>query len=166
MNAIERNQSAKRAIFRPPSALFTVIARASDATLPLSSQQVTSRQVQIGQRGGHEQAVRILGQATITHLSKAEDALDDPDRVLDLGADARLGAVLGALLRRQVAVAATAALGEVFGLRRMLPNQFLLPGVTGVAVDPSLAAVQQVRQRVLVMDVSSARGHRMNQLSL
>src|SRR6266536_1547061 len=131
MNAIERNQSAKRVIFRPSSALLTVIARASDAALPLSSQQVTSRQVQIGQRGGHEQAVRILGQATITHLNKAEDALDDADRMLDLGADARLGAVLGALFRRQVAVAATAFLGKILGLRRMLPIQFALAGVTG-----------------------------------
>src|SRR6266545_8295323 len=162
MNAIERNQSAKRAIFRPPSALFTVIARASGATLLLSSQQVTSRQVQIGQRGRHEQAVRILGQATITHLSKAEDALDDPDRVLDLGADARLGAVLGALLRRQVAVAATALLGEVLGLRRMLPNQFALASVTGVAIHSPLVTMQQVRQRVLVMHVGRARRHRMN----
>src|SRR6266545_3633298 len=129
MNSIERTQGAKPAIFKSPRALGTAIARASGATLPLSSQQVTSDQVKIGQRGGHEQAMRVLGQATVTHFGKAEDALDNPDRVLDLGTDPRLGAVLGALFRRQVAVAATAFLGEVLGLRRMLPNQFALASV-------------------------------------
>src|SRR6266496_5848845 len=144
MNAIERNQSAKRAIFRPPSALLAAIARASDATLLLSSQQVTSRQVKIGQRGRHEQAMRILGQAAVPHFDKAEDAFDDPDGVLDLGPDPRLGAVLGPLLRRQVAVAATAFLGEVLRLRRVLPNQFALAGVTGVAIHPPLVTMQQM----------------------
>src|SRR6266567_1442556 len=166
MNSIERTQGAKPAIFKSPRALWTAIARASGATLPLSSQQVTSHQVKIGQRGGHEQAMRVLGQATVTHFGKAEDALDDADGVLDLGSDPRLGAILGALFRRQVAIATTTLLGEVLGLRRLLPDQCLLSGVTGVTVDPPLAAVQQVRQRMLVMHVGRTRRHRMNELGL
>ena len=35
--------------------------------------------------------MRILDQATVAHFGKAEDALDDADRVLDLGAHSRLG---------------------------------------------------------------------------
>src|SRR5712691_10351610 len=132
MNLIERMRDAKRAIFRPPDALWTVIAQASGATLPLSSQQVTSRQVQIGQRRGHEQAMRVLGQATVTYFDEAEDALDDADGVLDLGPDPRLGAILGALFQRQVAVATPTPLGEVLRLRRMLPNQFLLSRIASV----------------------------------
>src|SRR6266704_5567153 len=166
MNSIERTQGAKPAIYKSPRALWTAIARAAGAALSLSSQQVTSHQVKIGQRGGHEQAMRVLGQATVTHFGKAEDALDDADGVLDLGSDPRLGAILGALFRRQVAIATTALLGEVLGLRRLLPDQRLLSGVTGITVDPPLAAVQQVRQRMLVMHVGRTRGYRMNQLGL
>src|SRR6266568_2588188 len=109
MNSIERTQGAKPAIFMSPRALWTAIARASGATLPLSSQQVTSH---------------------------------------------------------QVAIATTALLGEVLGLRRLLPDQRLLSGVTGITVDPPLGAVQQVRQRMLVMHVGRTRRHRMNQLGL
>src|SRR6266853_5599704 len=163
MNSIEQTQGAKPAIFKSPRTLWTAIARASGATLPLSSQQVTSHQVKIGQRGGHEQAMRVLGQATVTHFDEAEDALDDADGVLNLGPDPRFGAILGALFRRQVAIATTAFLGKVLGLRRVLPNQFLLSRIASVAVDPPLAAVQQVRQRMLVMHVGRTRRHRMNQ---
>src|SRR6266581_1836485 len=120
MNSIERTQGAKPAIFKSPRALWTAIARASGATLSLSSQQVTSHQVQIDQRGGHEQAMRILSQATVTHFDEAENALDDANGVLDLGPHARLGPILGPLFRRQVAIATTALLGEVPGLRRLL----------------------------------------------
>src|SRR5690349_17816909 len=129
MNSVERMRDAKRAIFRPPDALWAAISRASGATLPLSSQQVTSRQVQIGQRRGHEQTMCILGQATVTHFDEAEDAFDDADSVLDLGPDPRLGAILGAFFRRQVAVATPTPLGEVLGLQRELPDQCFLSGV-------------------------------------
>jgi len=48
----------------------------------------------------------------------------------------------------------------------MLPDQFLLPSVASVAIDSPLATMQQVRQRVLVMHIRCARGHRVNQLGL
>ena len=38
---------------------------------------------QIGQRAGHEQAMRVLLQPAIAHLGKAEHPLDDPDRMFD-----------------------------------------------------------------------------------
>src|SRR5205809_810437 len=166
MNSIERTRDAKRTIFRPADALRIAIAHASGATLPLPSQQVTSRQVQIGQRRGHEQTMRVLGQATVTHFDEAEDALDDADGVLDLGPDPRLGAILGPLFWRQVPVATPTPLGEVLGLWRMLPNQCLLSSIASIAVHPPLAAMQQVRQCMLVMYVRCTRGDGMDQLGL
>src|SRR5258706_5046265 len=94
MNLIGPMRDAKQAIFRSPERSSTAIAHASGATLPLFSQQVTSRQVQIGQRRCYEQTMCVLGQAAVAHFDKAEDALDDADRVLDLGAHPRLGLVL------------------------------------------------------------------------
>src|SRR4030095_9107983 len=95
MNSIEQMRSARPVIFWPPDALRTAISPASGATLPRSSQQVTSRQVQVGQSRGHEQSVRVLRQAAVANFGKTEDAFDDADGMLDLGPDARLGAILG-----------------------------------------------------------------------
>src|SRR2546421_6755529 len=52
-----------------------------------------ARHEQIGQRAGHEQAMRVLLQPAIAHFGKAEHPLDDPDRMLDPGPHFRLGAV-------------------------------------------------------------------------
>src|ERR1700753_3775153 len=48
---------------------------------------------QVGQRAGHQQAMRVLLQPAIAHLGKAEHPLDDPDRMFDPGPHFRLGAV-------------------------------------------------------------------------
>jgi len=60
MNSIERMRDAKRAISRSPDALWTAIAQASGATLPLSSQQVTSRQVPVFENKGSNQYLNSL----------------------------------------------------------------------------------------------------------
>ena len=60
MNSIERTQGAKPAIFKSPRALWTAIARASGATLPLSSQQVTSRQVPVFENKDSNQYLNSL----------------------------------------------------------------------------------------------------------
>src|SRR6516165_8225641 len=52
-----------------------------------------ARHEQIGQRAGHQQAMRVLLQAAVAQLGEAEYPLDDPDRMLDPGAHFRLGAV-------------------------------------------------------------------------
>lgn len=66
------------------------------------AQQAASGDEQIGERAGDEQAVGVLGDAAIAHFGEAEHALDHADRMLDLGARLRLGAVLGALWMRSM----------------------------------------------------------------
>src|SRR6202030_2632928 len=48
---------------------------------------------QIGQRTGHEEAMRVLLQPAIAHLGKAEYPLDDPDHMFNPGPHFGLGAV-------------------------------------------------------------------------
>ena len=45
---------------------------------------------QVGERKHHQQLAGVLGEAAIANLAMPELALDDPRRVLDLGADAGL----------------------------------------------------------------------------
>src|SRR5438876_12350822 len=103
---VEQKRSAKQVVFRPAIAILAATSRASGATLPLPSQQIMSRQIQIGQRCRYEQAVRILGQSTVAHFDEAEDALNDPDGMFDLGPHPRLVPVLGPFFRRQITVTA------------------------------------------------------------
>lgn len=46
---------------------------------------------QVGQRKQCVQLRRVLGQSPVAHLHMSELALDHPERVFDLGSDARLG---------------------------------------------------------------------------
>ena len=54
---------------------------------------------QVGQRKYHQQLAGVLGQAPMANLSMPELALDDPKRMLDLGAEAGLD-LLQLLLER------------------------------------------------------------------
>ena len=54
---------------------------------------------QVGERKHHQQLAGVLGQAPIANLAMPELALDDPKRMLDLGADAGLD-LLQLLLER------------------------------------------------------------------
>ena len=56
--------------------------------------EMAARHEQIGERAGDEQAVRVLVEPAVADLGEAEDALDDEERVLDLGPDLRFGPVL------------------------------------------------------------------------
>ena len=74
-----------------------------DARIPLQSQQLTSNHVQIGQRTGHEQSIRILHETAVAHLGESEDALDDQERMFDFGTHPRLRGVFRPLgLRERV----------------------------------------------------------------
>src|SRR5258706_6095566 len=133
MNLSERTRGAKRTFFRPPDPVRLAIARASGATLPRSSQQVASRQVKIGQCRSHVQAMRILGQATVANFGKAEDALDDADDVLDLGAHPRLGLVLSPFDLIDYSALAVAAIDEVLGPWRSCPDHVTLAAIRLIA---------------------------------
>lgn len=62
-------------IRRPPRVL--------GALRRLCAQQMAPGDEQIGEGAGHQQPVRVLVEPAIAHLGKAEDPLDDPDRMLD-----------------------------------------------------------------------------------
>jgi hypothetical protein len=57
-------------------------------------QQMAARHEQIGERAGDEQAPRVLVEPAVADLGEAEHALDDEERVLNLGPDSRFGPVL------------------------------------------------------------------------
>jgi hypothetical protein len=69
-------------------------------TRPLcQAQQRSPKHEQVDQRAGHIQALRILGEAAVTHLAEAEDHLQHQERMLDLGPHPRLAPVLAPLDR-------------------------------------------------------------------
>src|SRR5437660_10897131 len=85
---------------------------------------------QIGQRKGHEEAMRVLLQPAIAHLGKAEHPVDDPDRMLDPGLHFGLGAVFRPLDLIDNTAVAVAAIGEIPGLGRALPDYRPLAAVS------------------------------------
>jgi len=54
------------------------------------TQQASTNHVQIRQPGRHEQSMRVPLQSSIARLRKVEKALDDQERVFDIGANARI----------------------------------------------------------------------------
>ena len=66
-------------------------------TLSPSAHQVRSHQIQIGQRTGREQPVRVLVQPAVARLHETEYTLDHAEDVLDSGAHLRLQPVLRSL---------------------------------------------------------------------
>ena len=72
-----------------------------------------TRHEQIGERAGHDEAMSVLFEPAIAHLGEAEDPLDDPDGMLDLGPHLRFGAVFCPLDRVQDTAMAIAAVDEV-----------------------------------------------------
>src|SRR6266704_6694837 len=85
-----------------------------DALRPLHSHQAVPHHVQIGERTGDEQPIRVFRNTAIAHLGEAKDSLDDADGVLDPGTHARARPIDHALTRLEVLVAAPALLSEVF----------------------------------------------------
>ena len=60
----------------------TVASLVADTLRPLAAQSLPAHNEQIGERAGHQQAMRVLLQPAIAHLGEAEPPLDDPDRML------------------------------------------------------------------------------------
>ena len=70
--------------------------------------------------------MRVLLRSAIAHLGKAEHPLDDPDRMFDPGPHFGLGAVFRTLDLIDNTAVAVAAIGEIAGLGRMLPDHLPL----------------------------------------
>src|SRR5438309_8376412 len=101
---------------------------------------------QIGQRTGHEEAMRVLLQTAIAHLGKAEHPLDDPDHMFNPGPHFGLGAVFRPLDLIDNTAVAVAAIGEIAGLGRALPDYRPRAAVSLITPYPGLIAVQQIGQ--------------------
>jgi hypothetical protein len=89
-----------------------------------------------------------------------------PDRVLDLGTNAGLRAVLAALQLIDNAAMAVTLVGEVLGIRRMRADHCGLPAIGLIPINPRLIAVQQLAQHGRVMHIRRRCRHRVDQLGL
>src|SRR5580658_1454603 len=85
----QRHVSAETSSLFAPQSRF----RRLSPTPSLRIEQSPSYQEQIRERRGDLKPVQVLRQTSVTHLLKAEDSLDYPEHVLDLGSDARLAPV-------------------------------------------------------------------------
>src|SRR5438093_2277819 len=123
------------------------------------SMQCSSRQVDVGQAERDERPRGVLGKASVAHLAEAPKALDDGKDMFDPGPHLRLCAVdqtLEFLRRTARSDSAIGAVGRCWGLRA---NQIQLRGVGAIAPDLLLAAMKQIGQWVLVVNVGR-RDHR------
>src|SRR3974390_1669321 len=89
---------SRPALLRVSAGIFDSAASKIRILLPsptpsLRIEQSPARQEQIRQPRAHLQSVQVLRQASVTHLLKAEDPLDDPKHMLDLGAHPGLAPV-------------------------------------------------------------------------
>ena len=86
--------------------------------------------------------------------------------MLNCGTDLRLRAVPGTLRFTQGPMAMGFGLDEALGRRGVVRNDLRLFTVGGIAPDPSLLPMQQLRQHLAVMHSRRRRGDRMNQFRL
>src|SRR5437667_3492623 len=132
------SRAAKRCAPLAGSAFFASDRRTShpSATLLLRIQQSSPHHEQIRQRGTDFEPVQVLRESAVTHLLEAEDPLDHPNRVLDLRAHPRLGAVprLDDLI--DPSAAPVALVGEVPRSRRHLAHRVLLSAIRLLAPHP------------------------------
>src|SRR5919198_745364 len=67
----------------------------------LPPQRLAARHEQVRQRAGHNEPMPVLPQAPVADLGEAEHSFDHADRMLHLGADARLATIRVSLLARR-----------------------------------------------------------------
>ena len=92
-----------------------------------------ARDEQIGERAGHEQPMSVLSKPAVAHLGKAEDPLDDPDRMLDFGPHLRFGPVFRAFHLVHDTAMAIATVDEVLRSRCALADRCPLAAIGLVA---------------------------------
>ena len=127
------------------------------------SQQPPSHQIQVRQRARHEQSMRVLFQSSIPRRREAEDALDDQERMFDLGPDTRLRRVLRPFDLIDLALTPAPAVGHVLRVRRAVFDHFALTLVGRVTPDLGLFTVQQIGQAGRIVDVRRGRGDGMDE---
>src|SRR5215813_8959088 len=120
---------------------------------------------QIGQRAGDNEAMSVLSEPAVAHFGKAEDPLDDTDRMLDFGAHLRFGPVFRALALVHDTAMAIAAVDEVLRARCVLADHRPLAAIGLVAPHAGFVPVQQIGQHLTVGNIGRCRHHRVDQLA-
>src|SRR6201998_2431738 len=128
---------------RCPAGFAGLIA---DTLRRLTAQEMAARYEQMGQRASHEQAMGVLLQSAIAHLGKAEHPLDDADSMLDPSPHFRLGAAFPPLDLIDNTAVTVAAIGEIAGSGRMLPDHRSLSAIGLVTPHTGLLPMQQLGQ--------------------
>jgi hypothetical protein len=131
-------------VLRSNRAVDEAFGRGVGALRRLTAQQMAAGDEQIGQRAGHQQATGVLVEGAIAQLDKAEDSLDDGDRMLDPGPHFRVGSVFRPLDQVDHVAMAIAAIGELPGLGRVLPDHRALAAIVPLAPHPSPPDMQQL----------------------
>src|SRR3989442_15723443 len=158
---VRRSESPRRSTLRlwcGPLELHMDGARFLKTLRLLQAQQALAHHEEVGQRTGDDQAMPVLRQAAVAHLSEAEHALDHPNGMLDSDPDPRLPPIRGA--------APGPAMREVPGVGRADTQHAGLPRIRRIAPDASFLTMQQPRQDVTVMDVGRRYFDRVNELAL
>lgn len=112
-----------------------------DALCQARPQQMAPRHVEIGERAGYEQSMRVFVQPAIANSGKAKNLLDHEEHMLDLGSDFRLCPVLCPLVLIDNALLPVTAIGEVLRARRMLDDHVALAAIGLIAPHAGLLAV-------------------------
>ena len=136
-----------RGVWAPAPALWAVREAFRPRFLPLRahlSLQLSSTQVDVGQRQGGERTRGVLLQASVSHLGKPPQPLNHGKDVFDPSSHPRLLAVLGPLHLVHLACTARTLVGEVFGFWSLARYQCFLAGIGRVAIDPLFIAMQQI----------------------
>src|SRR5215472_6951837 len=120
---------------------------------------------QIGQRAGDNEAMSVLSEPAVAHFGKAEDPLDDTDRMLDFGAHLRFGPVFRALALVHDTAMAIAAVDEVLRSRGVPADHRPLAAIGLVAPHAGFVPVQQIGQHRTVGDIGRRRHRRVDQLA-
>jgi hypothetical protein len=127
-------------------------------------QQSPANHEQVCECGHHLEAMPILIEPAVTDLLKAEDSFDDPEHVLHLGANLRLGAIGGFNLFINSSIPTLPSIREVPRSRSRCPDRGALPLITLVTRYAHLFAMKKMWHRQRVRYIRRRHQNRMNEL--
>ena len=102
-------------VFQSGRAVGEAFGRGTGALCRSITQQMAAANEQVGQRAGHQQAMGVLVEAATAQLGKAEDSLDDGDRMLDPGPTFDLVRFFARSIRSTMPRWRIAAIGKALG---------------------------------------------------
>ncbi len=132
----------------------------------LSTQQLPSHDIEVGEGAGDEEPMGILLQASVADLDEAELPFDHAEQVFDTSPDSGFGAVAFAICFTEWMAGVALVMGKVLGVRRVLQDGLRLPSIGAVAPYPGFLPMQQIGQRLGVMGIGRGGEHRVNQFGM